>query len=123
MDTIENIDKQKKNKKYINLLIEIAYYIVVFSFLYAIKSIYSVSNDYDLTMFIFFVLILFSLLLVSGSHFNKYIGFIFSFVYTLYLVAQNIYFRGFKSWFRFSTALGLAKEVSEVGGSISIVTE
>lgn len=105
-------------KRIVSLLTEVLYYISIFAYLLVMKIKYSFPVANDNYVFFAFVLILFGLFFLSGSHINKYEGVVFSFIFSLYLVAQKIYMRGFGSYFRFSTAAGLAKEVSEVGGAI-----
>lgn len=105
-------------KKLTKHLIEIIYYVVIILFLLLMKTNYSTNVETDLSFFFSISLILFGIFLLSGSHINKYLGFILCFIYGLYLVAQRIYFRGFNSYFRFSTATGLAKEVYEVSDAV-----
>lgn len=107
-----------QTKKTTKLLIEILYYIAIFAFLFIMKTNYSVNVEADFAFFISIILIVFGIFLLSGSHINKYLGLILCFIYGLYLVAQKIYFRGFSSYFRFSTATGLAKEVYEVSDAV-----
>lgn len=108
----------KDKKRLISTFVEILYLFIMFAYMLVVKNVYSSTSIYDFYMFMFYSMIIIGLLIIIGPKWNKYIGFIFVFLYTLYLVAQKIYYRGFNQYFRFSTALGLGKEVSEVGGSI-----
>lgn len=107
----------KKNQ--LSILIEILYYLVIFAYLLIVKLNFSVSVPYDMTTFLCASLIIIGILLLCGSHINKYVGFVLSSIYTLYLVAQRIYYRGFGSYFRFSTALELSSEVAGQGAAIN----
>lgn len=107
-----------KQKKILGIVLEGMYLLVIFAYMLILKNGYSSVSVYDFNIFLGYSLFILGILVLIGPKWNKYIGFILSFIYTLYLVAQRIYYRGFSQYFRFSTALGLAKEVSEVGGSI-----
>lgn len=106
-------------KNLLNVLIEILYYLVLFAYLLIVKLNYSVNVSYDLTTFLCVSLFFIGVLILCGSHINKYVGLLLGSIYTLYLVAQRIYHRGFDSYFRFSTALELSSEVAGQGGAIS----
>ena len=107
-----------RKKTLINILVEILYYLVIFAYLLIIKNIYSVAVSYDFRIFMVIALVIVGLMLIAGSHVNKYLGFVLCFIYTLYLVAQKTYYKGFSSYFRFSTAFELYDEVKEQGGAI-----
>lgn len=110
----------KDKKKLINILIEVLYYLVFFAYLLIVKSLYSNNVSYDLTTFLVVSLVMIGIMLASGSHANKYVGLVLGSIYTLYLVAQRIYNRGFNSYFRFATALELK---SEVAGQTAAINE
>lgn len=112
-----------KQKKILSAVLEGMYLLVIFAYMLILKNVNSSVSVYDFYIFLGYSLFVIGTLVLSGPKWNKYIGFILSFIYTLYLVAQRIYYRGFSQYFRFSTALGLAKEVSEVGGSIKELME
>lgn len=107
-----------KKKNIMNVLLEILYLFIIFAYLLIIKSVYSVNAGYDFQMFTAFSLVVIGVALLVGGHANKYTSFIFCSIYTLYLVAQKTYYNGFGSYFRFSTALQLGKEVAEQKGAI-----
>lgn len=106
------------NKKLLGILTEILYYLVFFLYLLVVKYNYSVNVTYDLKTFFVVFLVIAGILLLCGSHINKYVGLLLGSIYTLYLVAQRIYHRGFDSYFRFSTAIGLFDEVAKQGDAI-----
>ena len=101
-----------KKKKQIEILIEIIYYLVFIGFLLIVKSNYSTVSEYDFITFVSIASLFIGIMLLAGSHLNKYLGLIFGSVYSLYLIAQRVYQKGFGSYFRFSTALELGKEVA-----------
>lgn len=107
-----------KKKSLINILVEIIYYLAMIGYMLVVKGIYSTAVNYDFVTFMAIALLFIGFSLLLGSHANKYFGLIYGLIYTLYLVAQKIYYRGFKSYFRFSTALELSKEVSDQGATI-----
>ncbi len=106
-------------EKLISNLIEIIYLLAVFLYMLVLKVSFSTSSAYDFLMLIFFSAIIIGILILAGSKFNKYVGFILLALYTLYLVAQNVYYRAFSQYFRFETAIGLSKEVAGVTDSIA----
>lgn len=106
-------------EKLISNLIEIIYLLAVFLYMLVLKVSFSTSSAYDFLMLIFFSAIIIGILILAGSKFNKYVGFILLTLYTLYLVAQNVYYRAFSQYFRFETAIGLSKEVAGVTDSIA----
>ena len=105
-------------KKILNVLLEILYLLSIFAYLLIVKYIYSNNISYDFEVFMAFSLVIIGIALLVGSHINKYSSFILCTIYTLYLVAQKTYYNGFGSYFRFSTALELGKEVAEQKGAI-----
>lgn len=107
-----------KQKQVIARLVEVLYLAVMFLYLLVLKTLLSTSSSYDLWMFFCFAGIIIGLLVLVGPKFNRYLGFILAFLYTLYLVAQTIYHRAFGQFFRFSTALSLSKEVAGVSDSV-----
>lgn len=110
----------KKNKSLISILVEVLYYLAFFAYLLIVKSLYSNNVSYDLTTFLTISLVIIGILLLCGSHIGKYVGLLLGSIYTLYLVAQRIYNRGFNSYFRFATALELK---SEVAGQTAAINE
>lgn len=112
---MKKIDK----RKLINILIEVLYYLVFFMYLLIVKDLYSVNVSYDLTTFLVVSFVMIGIMLLCGSHANKYVGLILGSIYSLYLIAQRIYNRGFNSYFRFATALELKDEVAGQGGAIN----
>lgn len=112
-----------KKKNLINILIEVLYYLVFFAYLLIVKNSYSVTVSYDFTSFLVVSLVIIGILILCGSHINKYVGFILGSIYSLYLIAQRVYYRGFGSYFRFSTAISLYSEVAEQTGAIRELCE
>ena len=98
-----------KQKKILSIVLEGMYLLVIFAYMLILKNANSSVSVYDFYIFLGYSLFVIGTLVLSGPKWNKYIGFILAFIYTLYLVAQRIYYRGFSQYFRFSTALGLAK--------------
>ena len=90
----------------------------IFCYMLVLKNIYSTSSNYDFLTLAFFALTTIGLLWILGPKFNRIVGFILLNLYTLYLVSQKIYYRGFDQYYRFNTALGLTNEVKDVGGAI-----
>ena len=104
-------------KRMVANLVEAIYLAGMFLYMLVLKSVYSVASSYDFLMFICISALIIGILILIGPRFNRYFGFIFAFLYTLYLIAQQVYYRGFGQYFRFSTALGLASEVAGVTDS------
>lgn len=107
-----------KKKKILYYVIEIIYLLSVFGFMLVMKNKYSTSNEYDFMTFLFMSLATVGLLWILGPALNRLAGFLILMLYSLYLVAQRVYFRGFDQYFRFNTAFGLSNETKDVGGAI-----
>lgn len=107
-----------KKRKLINVLLEILYLAIIFAYLLIVKSIYSTNVHYDFMAFMGISLFIIGISILLGSHFNKYLNLILCALYTLYLVAQKTYHRGFSSYFRFATALELGSEVADQKAAI-----
>lgn len=107
-----------KKKNIINVLLETLYLLIFFAYLLIVKIQYSVNVSYDFTTFMVVSLIIIGVMILCGSHLNKYVGLLLGSIYSLYLIAQRIYYRGFESYFKFSTALSLFDEVADQTGAI-----
>lgn len=108
-----------RKKNIINILFEILFYLCVFAYMLVIKSIYSTNVTYDLKVFFGFALAIIGICILVGGHANKYVSLILCAIYTLYLVAQKTYYKGFGSYFRISTAKELSSEVAGQGAAIN----
>lgn len=101
-----------RRKNIINILFEVLFYLSIFAYMLIIKSIYSTNISYDLKVFFGFLLAIIGVCILVGGHANKYVSLVLCTIYTLYLVAQKTYYKGFGSYFRFSTAKELSSEVA-----------
>ena len=108
-----------RKKNIINILFEILFYLCVFAYMLVIKSIYSTNVTYDLKVFFGFALAIIGICILVGGHANKYVSLILCAIYTLYLVAQKTYYKGFGSYFCISTAKELSSEVAGQGAAIN----
>lgn len=108
-----------RNKNIINILYEVLFYLSIFAYMLVIKSIYSTNVPYDLKVFFGFALAIIGICILVGGHTNKYVSLVLCAIYTLYLVAQKTYYKGFGSYFRFSTAKELSSEVTGQGAAIN----
>ena len=108
-----------RKKNIINILFEVLFYLSIFAYMLVIKSIYSTNVSYDLKVFFGFALAIIGISILVGGHVNKYVSLLLCTIYTLYLVAQKTYFKGFGSYFRFSTAKELSSEVAGQGAAIN----
>ena len=108
-----------RKKNIINILFEVLFYLSIFAYMLVIKSIYSTNVPYDLKVFFGFALAIIGICVLVGGHANKYVSLVLCAVYTLYLVAQKTYHKGFGSYFRFSTVKELSSEVAQQGGAIN----
>ncbi len=100
-----------RKKNIINILLEVLFYLCIFAYMLVVKGIYSTNVSYDLKAFFGFVLAIIGVCILVGGHANKYVSLVLCTIYTLYLVAQKTYYKGFGSYFRFSTAKELSSEV------------
>ncbi len=108
-----------RKKNIINILFEVLFYLSIFAYMLVIKSIYSTNVPYDLKVFFGFALAIIGICILVGGHANKYVSLVLCTIYTLYLVAQKTYYKGFGSYFRFSTAKELSSEVAGQGAAIN----
>lgn len=108
-----------RKKNIINILFEVLFYLSIFAYMLVIKSIYSTNVSYDLKAFFGFALAIIGISILVGGHVNKYVSLLLCTIYTLYLVAQKTYFKGFGSYFRFSTAKELSSEVAGQAAAIN----
>lgn len=108
-----------RKKNIINILFEALFYLCIFAYMLVIKGIYSTNVSYDLKVFFGFALIIVGVCILVGGHVNKYVSLVLCIIYTLYLVAQKTYYKGFGSYFRFSTAKELSSEVAGQDGAIN----
>lgn len=108
-----------RKKNIINILFEVLFYLSIFAYMLVIKSIYSTNVSYDLKVFLGFALAIIGVCILVGGHANKYVSLALCAIYTLYLVAQKTYHKGFGSYFRFSTVKELSSEVAQQGGAIN----
>lgn len=108
-----------RKKNIINILFEVLFYLSIFAYMLVIKSIYSTNVSYDLKVFFGFALAIIGVCILVGGHANKYASLVLCAIYTLYLVAQKTYHKGFGSYFRFSTVKELSSEVAQQGGAIN----
>lgn len=110
--------KKKSKSIILYFLIEIVYTLIMLGYMIWLRSNYSVVNAWDIPLFIIINIILFMIIWMIGPMLNRYLVFIYTGIVALYLVAQNVYYKAFNQYFRFSTAISLTKEVSDVKGSI-----
>ena len=100
------------------LLFEASYLFISLIYLVLVKYFYSNLPSLEIPLF-FIILALASIFIILiPASINRYITFIYSFIFTLYLIAQDIYLRAFGQYFRLSTALNLYKEAAQVSDSI-----
>ena len=84
-----------RRKNIINILFEVLFYLSIFAYMLIIKSIYSTNVSYDLKVFFGFLLAIIGVCILVGGHANKYVSLVLCTIYTLYLVAQKTYYKGF----------------------------
>ena len=100
------------------LFLEASYLFISLIYLVLVKYFYSNLPSLEIPLF-FIILALASIFIILiPASINRYITFIYSFIFTLYLIAQDIYLRAFGQYFRLSTALNLYKEAAQVSDSI-----
>ena len=94
----------------IYFLVEIIYTLLVLLYLYEIELNFSIHSDYELQLFLIVFIVPVIIIWFIGPMLNRYVIFIYSGIYTLYLVSQNIYNRAFHQYYRFSTVSTLLNE-------------
>ena len=115
--------KNKTKRIIIYFLIELIYTLIMLGYLIWLRTNYSISNEWEMPLFIIINIILIMMIWIIGPMLNRYFIFIYTGLITLYLVAQNIYHKAFNQYFRINTAISLSKEVMEVKSSINELIE
>ena len=105
-----------KDKKY--YLSELAYLCVMGIYLVLVKYFYSNMPFLEIPIFLIVLSVLCIIVIAIPPVINRYITFVYAFVFTLYLIAQNIYLRAFDQYFRLATVFNLFKEAAGVTDSI-----
>ena len=91
-------------------LIELLYTGIMLYFFNYMQMTYSVDTIFDHSLFMILCLGLIVLIWFIGPMLNRYFVLIYSAIYSLYLVSQDIYKRAFHQYYRFSTVQDLLKE-------------
>ena len=115
--------KNKTKRIIIYFIIEVIYTLIMLGYLIWLRTNYSVVNEWEIPLFIIMNIIAIMMIWIIGPMLNRYFIYIYNSLITLYLVAQNIYYKAFNQFFRFNTAISLSKEVSDVKSSISELIE
>ncbi len=103
---------KEKIKKYILFYgIEIIYSISIIYFIQYVTSTFSTSTTYQDVLVKIFILFVLGITWLLGALFNKLINLIVVGIYSFYLISQKVYYRGFGSYYRIKTAIGLKDEV------------
>ena len=103
--------KRSTVKILIYFIIEILFTLLIGAYFYYLKDNFSVNTIYSGPLFNILLLVLIILIWFIGPMFNRYVVFIYSFLYGLYLVSQSVYYRAFGQYYRFNTAISLFNEV------------
>lgn len=99
-----------KNKVIIYFLIELLFTTLIGIYLYKVEMNFSILTEYEWPLFWIVFLGAIILIWFIGPMLNRYFVFLYSGIYTLYLVSQNIYQRAFHQYYRFSTVSTLLSE-------------
>ncbi len=91
--------------------IEILYTCSIVFFIHYVTNLLTTSTIYQDQLVKIFILFVIGITWLFGAFWNKIINLIVVGIYTIYLVSQKIYYRGFVSYYRIRTALGLKDEV------------
>ncbi len=104
----------KKNtvKVLIYFLIEIIYTLLIGGYFFYVQENYGMDTIYTWPLFYILLLGLLILIWFIGPMLNRYIVYIYSFLYGIYLISQNIYYRAFGQYYRFNTVLSLYEEAA-----------
>ncbi len=105
-----------KDKKY--YLYELAYLLVMGLYFVLVKYFYSNMPSLEIPIFMIILAVLCILVIALPAKIDRYVVFVYGFIFTLYLIAQGIYLRAFDQYFRISTAFNFMKEAAGVTDSI-----
>ena len=87
-------------------------------FIYVHKT-FGINSKYNQSLFNILFLGLLFLIWFIGPMLNRYVVFVYNFLFGIYLISQKIYFKAFGQFYRFSTALSLKNETAGVSDSIA----
>lgn len=104
----------KKNtvKVLVYFLIEVIYTLLIGGYFFYVQENYGMDTLYTWPLFYILLLGLLILIWFIGPMLNRYIVYIYSFLYGIYLISQNIYYRAFGQYYRFNTVLSLYEEAA-----------
>lgn len=91
--------------------IEILYHAFIVAYLFMVTKSYGLESAYQLPLFYAFIAIVLGLSVLLHGFLNKITNFILCGIYSAYLISQNVYFRGFSSYYRLKTIFSLKKEI------------
>ncbi len=106
------MNKKKSIKNYLVFYgIEILYSLSLVWFIQYVTTSLTTSTVYEEQLVKIFILFVLGITWLFGAFFNKIINFIVVGLYSIYLISQKVYYRGFVSYYRIRTALGLKDEI------------
>ena len=104
--------KKSTVKILIYFLIEVLYTLLIGGYFFYVQENYGMDTLYTWPLFYILLLGLLILIWFIGPMLNRYVVYIYSFLYGIYLISQNIYYRAFGQYYRFSTVLSLYEEAA-----------
>lgn len=102
--------KKSTVKILIYFIIEILFTLLIGVYFYYLKDNFAINTIYSEPLFNILLLGLIILIWFIGPMLNRYVVFIYSFLYGIYLVSQTVYYRAFGQYYRFNTAISLFSE-------------
>lgn len=103
--------KTSTKRTVIYCLIEILFTLLIGGYFFYLKNSYSVETIYSKPLFNIVILGLIILIWTIGPMLNRYVVYAYGFLFGIYLISQDIYFRAFGQFYRFNTAISLSSEV------------
>jgi len=108
---------KKAQKRIVYILLEVLYLALMTFIFFFIKNKYSIGGIYDDPLFYCIYLGFILIYLFFWTPVNKLLGMIYTFIFSFYVIGQDIYYLAFHQYCRFATAFDLAGEVAGEGAS------
>ena len=118
----EDVKMGKNKEKIVRILIyfviELLFMGIMCLYLWDMKNAYSVNVFYDNELFKVIIIGMIFLVIFIGPMLNRYICFLYAAIYSIYLIAQKVYFKAFGQYFRLTYALSIKDEWTAMKTSV-----
>lgn len=110
--------KESTRKIAVYFIIEILYTLLIGGYFFYIRSQFLSDTAYSIPLFNIIIIGLIIIIWSIGPMLNRYIVLIYTYLYGIYAISQNIYFRAFYAYYRFNTVTSLFNEAFKAKDSV-----